>query len=116
MRPAALVSGARHYRRLLGSLARLALRRPSLVLPLLVAAWKFRRRDWFRTAPFLPLPPQEYIAWRLHTAYGDESIIPPARDLARYLRWASHVRKHTPDGHVMARKPARRMRTTDRDP
>jgi hypothetical protein len=98
VRPESADNGTRRYRRLLGSLARLALRRPSLVLPLLAAAWRFRRRDWYRTPPFLPLPPQDYIAWRLHTAYGEETIIPPARELARYLRWASRVRKRPGPG------------------
>jgi hypothetical protein len=82
-----------NYRRLLGSLARLVLRHPSLAPPLFAAAWRFRRRNWYRTPPFLPLPPDEYVAWRLHTAYGDESHFPPARELARYLRWASRMRK-----------------------
>jgi hypothetical protein len=68
------------------------------VLPLLAAAWRFRRRAWYRTPPFLPLPPYEYIAWRLHTAYGADDVIPPARDLARYLRWASRVRQRTATG------------------
>jgi hypothetical protein len=98
VRPTSAVTGKHHYRRLLGSLAGLALRHPSLVLPLLAAAWRFRRRGWYRTPPFLPLPPREYIAWRLHTAYGAENVIPPARDLARYLRWASRVRKRSGAG------------------
>jgi hypothetical protein len=98
VRPESAVTGTQQYRRLLASFARLALRQPSLVVPLLAAAWRFRRRDWYRTPPFLPLPPQEYIAWRLHTAYGEETVIPPARDLARYLRWASRVRKRPEAG------------------
>jgi hypothetical protein len=82
-----------HYRHLLRRFAGLALRNPALLIPLMRAAWRFRRRDWYRTPPFLPLPPQEYIAWRLHTAYGDEDAVPPAGDLARYLRWAGWIRK-----------------------
>jgi hypothetical protein len=75
------------YGRLIRRLAGVAMRNPRLALLLLGAAWRFRRRGWYRYAPFLPLPPREYIAWRLHTAYGDEDAIPPARDLARYLAW-----------------------------
>jgi hypothetical protein len=63
------------------------------VLPLITSAWTFRRRDWYRRAPFLPLPPADYVAWRLHTAYGSEDAIPPAKDLARYLSWASRLRR-----------------------
>jgi hypothetical protein len=29
---------------------------PRLALDLLRTAWAFRRRDWWRRAPFLPLP------------------------------------------------------------
>jgi hypothetical protein len=95
VRATSAVTGTHSYQRLLGNLLRLALRHPSLVLPLLRAAWRFRRRAWYRTPPFLPLPPREYIAWRLHTAYGTEDIVPSARDLARYLVWASRVRQRT---------------------
>ena len=73
-------------------MAGLALRRPRLVVPLLGAAWRFRARDWYRRAPFLPLPPQSYLAWRLQTAYGDENHVPGPRDLERYLRWAEWMR------------------------
>jgi hypothetical protein len=72
--------------------AKLALRHPALIPPLLAAAWRFRRRDWYRRAPFLPVPPPEYVAWRLHTAYGSEDALPPAADLQRYLRWTRRVR------------------------
>src|SRR5690606_27430643 len=70
----------------------LALRRPGLVPALLGAAWRFRRRGWYRTLPFLPLPPSDYLAWRLHTAYGDEDALPGTRDLDRYLRWSRRMR------------------------
>jgi hypothetical protein len=26
--------------------------------------------NWYRHAPFLPVPPRDYIEWRFHTAYG----------------------------------------------
>ncbi|HUF49806.1 MAG TPA: hypothetical protein VMN60_03175 [Longimicrobiales bacterium] len=80
------------YRRLLRRFAGLALREPGLLWPLLHAAWHFRARDWRRRAPFLPLPPRDYIAWRLYTAYGDEDAVPPAHELRRYLRWSSAQR------------------------
>lgn len=80
-----------HYGRLLRRIAGLALRRPGLLPPLLGAAWRFRRRGWYRTPPFLPLPPRAYVEWRLHTAYGSEDAVPPAADLARYLRWTRRM-------------------------
>src|SRR5690606_31976324 len=60
------------YASTLARMAALALRRPSLVPSLVSAAWRFRRRYWYRTPPFLPVPPPDYLAWRLHTAYGSE--------------------------------------------
>ncbi len=69
---------------------RLALRalvRPRLALDLARLAWSFRRRDWFRRAPFLPLPPPEYIRWRMFTAYGDADAVPSVDDVVRFAQW-----------------------------
>ena len=69
---------------------RLALRaalRPRLALDLLRLAWSFRARDWWRFPPFLPLPPREYLRWRMFTAYGDEDAIPPVDDVVNFARW-----------------------------
>jgi len=70
--------------------ARLALRatvRPRLAVDLARLAWSFRARDWYRRPPFLPLPPREYIRWRMFTAYGDEDAVPPVEDVVRFARW-----------------------------
>jgi len=56
---------------------------------LLRMGWRFRRRNWWRRAPFLPLPAMDYVRWRLHTAYGDEGAVPPAGDVVRLARWAA---------------------------
>jgi hypothetical protein len=61
---------------------------PALARDLLTVAWRFRRRDWFRRAPFLPVPAAEYVAWRMYTAYGDHHAVPPIDDVVRYARWA----------------------------
>jgi hypothetical protein len=46
-------------------------------------------RDWYRRPPFLPVPPQKYVAWRLQTAYGQHR--PPIRqifqDLWQFGEW-----------------------------
>lgn len=81
------------YAASLARMAALALRRPRLGLALLGAAWRFRARDWYRRAPFLPLPPPRYVAWRMHTAFGDEEATPDARLLARYLAWAVRMNR-----------------------
>jgi len=56
------------------------------------AGMKFRARDWMKRRPFLPLPPREYIEWRLHTAYGSTGF-PVAREVERYLRWVDRMRR-----------------------
>lgn len=69
-------------------LAARASMRPALALALVRVAWRFRRRRWWARAPFLPLPPRDYVRWRMHTAYGDHDAVPPAADVERYARWA----------------------------
>jgi hypothetical protein len=79
------------YRGSWGRLAmRLAIRavgRPALARDLIATAWAFRRREWFSRPPFLPLPDVDYLRWRMYTAYGDESAVPPAEDIIRFARW-----------------------------
>jgi hypothetical protein len=77
------------WRRLTFSLILRALRNPVTGLALVRVGWRFRRRDWFRRAPFLPLPAAEYVRWRMHTAYGSDDAVPPADDVIRYARWAT---------------------------
>jgi hypothetical protein len=60
---------------------------PRVAADLLLLAWSMRRRDWFSRAPFLPLPPPEYVRWRMYTAYGEEDAVPPAEDVLRFARW-----------------------------
>jgi hypothetical protein len=70
-------------------LAARALGSPSLARSLLVVAWRFRDRRWWRRPPFLPLPSRAYVRWRMYTAYGEADIVPPAEDVVRYARWAA---------------------------
>lgn len=60
---------------------------PRLALDLLRTAWAFRRREWWRRAPCLPLPDRTYLRWRMYTAYGDEDAVPPMIDVIRFARW-----------------------------
>jgi hypothetical protein len=69
---------------------RLALRacvNPRLALDLVRLTWSFRARDWYRHAPFLPMPPRDYLRWRMFTAYGAEDAVPPIEDVVRFARW-----------------------------
>jgi hypothetical protein len=72
---------------LLGQLTVRALLNPRRAADLLSMAWAFRRRDWWRQPPFLPLPDRAYLEWRVHTAYGDERSVPPLEDVLRFARW-----------------------------
>ncbi len=64
---------------------------PRLALDLWSMLWAFRARDWYRRAPFLPLPPREYVRWRMYTAYGDEAAVPPVEDVIRFAQWRRKV-------------------------
>ena len=64
---------------------------PRVAWDLLTMAWAMRRRGWQHTPPFLPVPPPEYVRWRMLTAYGDEHAVPPARDVLRFARWRRHI-------------------------
>jgi hypothetical protein len=64
---------------------------PRLAIDLVRLIWAFRARGWMRRPPFLPMPPKEYIRWRMHTAYGDESAVPPPEDVVRFARWRREV-------------------------
>jgi hypothetical protein len=68
-------------------LATRAVFRPVLALDLLSLVWAFRRREWYRQPPFLPLPDSDYMRWRMYTAYGDENAVPPLDDVVRFARW-----------------------------
>ena len=70
------------------ALAARAVLQPALAVSLLRVSWRFRAREWWKRAPFLPLPDREYVRWRMHTAYGDHDAIPPAEDVIRYARWS----------------------------
>lgn len=74
------------------ALTRQILVRPRLWLLLLGAAWRFRRRDWHRHAPFLPLPSGEYMEWRRQTAFGDKEAAPSVAELEAYLKWTARMR------------------------
>jgi hypothetical protein len=77
------------------TLATQCVRHPSLLVLLAGAAWRFRRRGWYRRAPFLPVPSEDYMKWRLHTAFGEENAAPDARDLIAYLKWTRSMDDHS---------------------
>jgi hypothetical protein len=68
-------------------LALRALASPRVAVDLARLSWSFRARDWYRRAPFLPVPPRAYMRWRMYTVYGDEDAVPPVDDVIRFARW-----------------------------
>lgn len=61
--------------------------RPRLWAPGLAALARLAPRGWWRRWPPLPLPDADYLAFRMETAYGDPSALPPPADLVAYLEW-----------------------------
>ena len=78
------------WTRLVLSLTGRSVINPATGLALARVGWRFRRRDWYRRFPFMPLPDGDYVRWRMHTAYGRDDAIPSADDVIRYARWATH--------------------------
>lgn len=55
-----------------------------------VAVRQWRRTvpdGWWRRRPFLPLPPKEYVEFRLLTQYGANEDGPTRGDVVDYLAW-----------------------------
>ena len=72
---------------LLGAVA-VVLRHPDLWATALRQARLLARPGWWRRPPFLPVPDQDYLRFRLLTAYGgDGTAAPDPSDLVAYLRW-----------------------------
>ena len=82
---------SRSWLSLTGRLTWRGLLDPRLGLDLLRTAWAFRRRRWWARAPYLPLPDRDYLRWRMYTAYGDETAVPPGQDVIRFARWRREV-------------------------
>ncbi len=66
-------------------------RRPSLWLTAMVQIFRLAPRRWWARAPFLPVPPREYMEFRLVTQYGGGHGQPLQTaepvDVVDYLRW-----------------------------
>lgn len=78
-----------NWERLSLALALRSVMHPTLAVDLVRVAWRFRAREWYRRAPFLPLPDTTYLKWRMYTAYGDFDAVPSPEEVERYVRWAA---------------------------
>ncbi|MEY3482004.1 MAG: hypothetical protein RLZ40_47 [Actinomycetota bacterium] len=63
------------------------LRRPSLWFVAARQLFRLAPNGWWRRAPFLPLPDERYLRFRLETQYGDAMHSTEPRDLVTYLAW-----------------------------
>jgi len=65
--------------------------RPGLWVTACIQAARLMPNGWWRRAPFLPIPPDDYVEFRLVTQYGgnEGSVRPSVRsiDVVDYLRW-----------------------------
>ena len=63
------------------------LRRPSLWVTAVRQMFRLAPNGWWRKAPFLPLPDERYLRFRLEAQYGDAMHTTEPRDLLTYLAW-----------------------------
>lgn len=80
--------GAAIDRRWVGTAAAAVVRHPSLWPTAARQVRLLAAPGWWRRRPFLPLPPADYLRFRLQTAYGGAGDrVPEGRDVLTYLRW-----------------------------
>jgi len=63
------------------------LRHPTLWPTALRQAGRLVPPGWWRRSPFLPVPPRDYLEFRLVTQYGGNRPRSEAGDVINYLRW-----------------------------
>ncbi len=68
-------------------LGRWLITHPADVPRVLRAAWRLRRRHWWRHAPWLPVPARDYWEFRVTTAMGAGAAM-TARDVVAVARWS----------------------------
>jgi hypothetical protein len=61
--------------------------RPRLWATALGALVSMAPRRWWRQPPFLPIPEEKLVRWRMTTAYGDAQATLADDDLVAYLEW-----------------------------
>ncbi len=62
-------------------------RRPSLWGTAARQTVRLAPAGWWRQAPFLPVPGDEYLRFRMQTQYGDPEHRPDPGDVVDYLAW-----------------------------
>jgi hypothetical protein len=85
------------------------LMRPRLWWVALRQMMRIARPQWWRRAPFLPLPPADYLRFRLETAYGTDAA-PAPDDLVTYLDWCGEWSRVAAAGAQYSHTASRRRR------
>lgn len=68
-----------------------------VVLAIVIRPWlwssvlRFVPPGWWRRWPPSPMPPKEYIHFRLETAYGDVNARPSAGEAVAYFSWCRQM-------------------------
>lgn len=73
-------------------------RRPDLWPTALRQARRTAAPGWWRRPPFLPVPSEEYLGFRLLTQYGSTDAAPDPGDVVDYLAWCRDWERHR-SGH-----------------
>lgn len=70
------------------AVARAVIVRPDLWITVLRQIRVLARPEWWKRAPFLPVPHPDYLRFRMITAYGGAGDHDPEpKDLIAYLEW-----------------------------
>ncbi len=71
-------------------------RRPALWGVAARQALRLAPRAWWRASPHLPIPPADYVRFRLVTQYGDAAHAMEPADVVAYLSWCRELEAMTP--------------------
>ena len=82
--------------------------RPALWATALRQVRRLAPRGWYRRRPYLPLPPTEYIRFRLVTMFGDPDRHPRAEDVLNYLTWCREWDRGGDDRRHRGARPSSR--------
>lgn len=68
--------------------------RPWLWVPAVRVLLSHAPRRWWTSFPYLPMPAESYLEFRLATQYGSDVTAARVADVLEYLRWTSQWNKH----------------------
>jgi hypothetical protein len=65
---------------------------PGAIRAVMVAGWRLRTDTWWRTAPFLPIPSDDYWTFRMKTATGSDEGPMSVLDTVHAAQWTARQR------------------------